>query len=244
MAAGKPIVSTRVRDVVRDHGDLVFLADDATDFVQLARVAAARFAADPSSPTASGLGPATTAGTPPPPRCSLDQARLPVERSGVVDSAAARRQGALGSLAGRQEPRDRRWPRRPERGAPPRRPRLPPRREERPDRRPLPVDRRRRVHLRLRRAHLLHHRQICRWPVPLGPRGQLPRAAPRKLGLPLRRLSALPVPGEPVRLAARGRQGMPPRRGRGEQGSSTPPRPPTSSNGRTGPSAPGSPTTS
>ena len=48
MAAGKPIVSTRVRDVVRDHGDLVMLADDARDFAQLARVAAARFAADPS----------------------------------------------------------------------------------------------------------------------------------------------------------------------------------------------------
>ena len=46
MAAGKPIVSTRVRDVVRDHGDLVFLADDATDFAQLAQVAMARFAAD------------------------------------------------------------------------------------------------------------------------------------------------------------------------------------------------------
>lgn len=47
MAAGKPIVSTRVRDVVRDHGDLVFLADDAREFVQLAQVAAAQFASDP-----------------------------------------------------------------------------------------------------------------------------------------------------------------------------------------------------
>ena len=47
MAAGRPIVSTRVRDVVRDHGDLVMLADDVRDFVQLARVAPARFAADP-----------------------------------------------------------------------------------------------------------------------------------------------------------------------------------------------------
>lgn len=47
MAAGKPIVSTRVRDVVREHGDLVFLADGAADFAQLARVAAARFAGDP-----------------------------------------------------------------------------------------------------------------------------------------------------------------------------------------------------
>ena len=46
MAAGKPIVSTRVRDVVRDHGDLVFLANDAVDFTQLAQVVAARFAAD------------------------------------------------------------------------------------------------------------------------------------------------------------------------------------------------------
>ena len=48
MAAGKPIVSTRVLDVVRDHGDLVYLADDAADFIQLARVAAARFAGDPT----------------------------------------------------------------------------------------------------------------------------------------------------------------------------------------------------
>ncbi len=48
MAAGKPIVSTRVRDVVRTHGDLVYLADDANDFVQLARVAEARFAGDAS----------------------------------------------------------------------------------------------------------------------------------------------------------------------------------------------------
>ncbi len=48
MAAGKPIVSTRVRDVVRDHGDLVYLADDATDFAQLVQVAAGRFAGDES----------------------------------------------------------------------------------------------------------------------------------------------------------------------------------------------------
>jgi len=36
MAAGKPIVSTAVRDVVRDHGDLVLVADDPASFVAAA----------------------------------------------------------------------------------------------------------------------------------------------------------------------------------------------------------------
>jgi len=39
MAAGKPIVSTAVRDVVRDHGDLVLIAEDPAGFVELARSA-------------------------------------------------------------------------------------------------------------------------------------------------------------------------------------------------------------
>ncbi len=43
MAGGKPIVSTAVRDVVRDHGDLVFVADDPSQFVALARTALDRF---------------------------------------------------------------------------------------------------------------------------------------------------------------------------------------------------------
>ena len=34
MAAGKPIVSTPVRDVVRDHGDLVYIADDPARFAE------------------------------------------------------------------------------------------------------------------------------------------------------------------------------------------------------------------
>lgn len=49
MAAGKPIVSTAVRDVVRDHGDLVFVADDAAGFVSLATEARARTDADRAS---------------------------------------------------------------------------------------------------------------------------------------------------------------------------------------------------
>lgn len=40
MAAGKPIVSTAERDVVRDHGDLVLIADDPARFVELALSAA------------------------------------------------------------------------------------------------------------------------------------------------------------------------------------------------------------
>ena len=36
MAAGKPIVSTAVLDVVRDHGDLVFVAKNAEEFLSLA----------------------------------------------------------------------------------------------------------------------------------------------------------------------------------------------------------------
>ncbi len=43
MAAGKPIVSTAVPDVVRDHGDLVFVADGPASFVALATGAADRF---------------------------------------------------------------------------------------------------------------------------------------------------------------------------------------------------------
>jgi len=46
MAAGRPIVSTAVRDVVRDHGDLVFVADDAAGFVAMATGAPGRFDAD------------------------------------------------------------------------------------------------------------------------------------------------------------------------------------------------------
>ncbi|MBV8346766.1 MAG: NAD(P)-binding protein, partial [Mycolicibacterium sp.] len=46
MAGGKPIVSTAVRDVVRDHGDLVFVAEDRAQFVELARTALGRFDAD------------------------------------------------------------------------------------------------------------------------------------------------------------------------------------------------------
>jgi len=42
MAAGKPILSTPVRDVVRDHGDLAFVAD-AADFPEAARTAPGRF---------------------------------------------------------------------------------------------------------------------------------------------------------------------------------------------------------
>ncbi len=48
MAAAKPIVSTRVLDVVRDHGDLVFLANDAADFVAIARTVLDDFASDPT----------------------------------------------------------------------------------------------------------------------------------------------------------------------------------------------------
>ncbi len=43
MAGGKPIVSTAVRDVVRDHGDLVFVAESPEQFVELALSAVARF---------------------------------------------------------------------------------------------------------------------------------------------------------------------------------------------------------
>jgi len=43
MAGGKPIVSTAVKDVVRDHGDLVFVADDRDGFVAAAMGAADRF---------------------------------------------------------------------------------------------------------------------------------------------------------------------------------------------------------
>lgn len=39
MAAGKPIVSTAVRDVVRDHSDLVHIAGDKAEFVSLALAA-------------------------------------------------------------------------------------------------------------------------------------------------------------------------------------------------------------
>src|SRR5207245_9355866 len=39
MAGGKPIVSTAVRDVVRDHGDLVFVAEGIDHFVELAQSA-------------------------------------------------------------------------------------------------------------------------------------------------------------------------------------------------------------
>jgi len=45
MAAGKPIVSTAVLDVVRDHGDLVFVADHAEGFVAMAAEAPGRFEA-------------------------------------------------------------------------------------------------------------------------------------------------------------------------------------------------------
>src|SRR5207248_7462826 len=44
MAGGKPIVSTAVRDVVRDHGDLVFVARDAREFIE--RALSARERAD------------------------------------------------------------------------------------------------------------------------------------------------------------------------------------------------------
>src|SRR5258708_29570808 len=46
MAGGKPIVSTAVRDVVRDHGDLVFVAEGPSHFVELATTAVARFDPD------------------------------------------------------------------------------------------------------------------------------------------------------------------------------------------------------
>jgi UDP-galactopyranose mutase len=46
MAAGKPIVSTAVRDVVRDHGDLVLVADGPGRFVDLARAAPDTFSPD------------------------------------------------------------------------------------------------------------------------------------------------------------------------------------------------------
>ncbi|WZO99112.1 NAD(P)-binding protein [Isosphaeraceae bacterium EP7] len=43
MAGGKPIVSTAVRDVVRDHGDLVFVAESADQFLSMATTAMANF---------------------------------------------------------------------------------------------------------------------------------------------------------------------------------------------------------
>ncbi len=43
MAGGKPIVSSAVRDVVRDHGDLVSIANDIPEFVEMAMNAGARF---------------------------------------------------------------------------------------------------------------------------------------------------------------------------------------------------------
>ena len=46
MAGAKPIVSTAVADVVRDHGDLVFVADSPEHFVELATSATSRFTPD------------------------------------------------------------------------------------------------------------------------------------------------------------------------------------------------------
>ena len=43
MAGRKPIVSTAVHDVVRDHGDIVFVARNAEEFIELALSAADRF---------------------------------------------------------------------------------------------------------------------------------------------------------------------------------------------------------
>ena len=69
MAGGKPIVSTAVRDVVRDHGDLVFVADDAEQFVELAPTALAGFDAEPRRGRAAA-GRASTAGTRRPRPCA------------------------------------------------------------------------------------------------------------------------------------------------------------------------------
>ena len=68
-------------------------------------------------------------------------------------------------------------------------------------------------------------RQVRRRPLPRRPQGQLPRAAARELGLPLRRLPALPVPGQPLRPAAGRHQGMPARRDRGRRATPRPPSP-------------------
>ena len=43
MAGSKPIVSTAVHDVVRDHGDIVFVARNAAEFIELALSATDRF---------------------------------------------------------------------------------------------------------------------------------------------------------------------------------------------------------
>ena len=68
MAGGKPIVSTAVRDVVRDHGDLVFVAKDIPEFVDMAMSAVDRFDEGLGvRPAGSGLTSAD--GTPWPTRC-------------------------------------------------------------------------------------------------------------------------------------------------------------------------------
>ena len=76
MAAGKPIVSTAVRDVVGDHGDLVFVADGIDEFVSLAACVTDRFdgqRADAERRRAADRGWDATAEA----MCSLIASRLP-----------------------------------------------------------------------------------------------------------------------------------------------------------------------
>ena len=200
MAGGKPIVSTAVRDVVRDHGDLVFVADGPRrsssswrarrrDRFDAGRAEAGRQRAEEHGwdATAEAM------------RRLIAEPLEPADRPrGPAETQARRAHGRRHA-----EPDRRRRPRRPQRRPAPRRPRLHPRRQARPHRRSLPLDRPGRIHVRPRRPHLLHDRQVRRRPLPRRPRGQLPRAAARELGLPLRRVSALSVPGQPLRPAAR-----------------------------------------
>ena len=78
MAVGKPIVSTAVRDVVRDHGDLVRIADDPADFVALMATSSPSRSTTTTAPISCANGPTPTAGTPSPRRCaSLIEAKRP-----------------------------------------------------------------------------------------------------------------------------------------------------------------------
>ena len=158
MAGGKPIVSTAVRDVVRDHGDLVFVADGPEQFVAMAvsavenfdaeRDAAGRKRAEQSGwgPTAEAMRTLVSVHLDP---SSKARSRF---RRPVADEAKSLIVGAgpAGLSAGLHLDD----------------PRLPHRRPQRPLRRALPVDHPGRVHLRLRRAHLLHQRPLRRWAVP------------------------------------------------------------------------------
>ena len=193
MAAGKPVVSTPIADVVAPYGDVVGLGDTADEFVAACEKALAETPADRErrrSRFADILAGTSWDATAAAMAELIEAAALP--RPDGEIAAGRRRRGRADGAECRVPPRRGRAA---DRG-------------ERHGRRLVPLAGGPRVYLRLGRSHHVLERPLRPRDVQGAAGRQRPLAGPRGVDLQQKRLHAVSVPGVALRPAAGGHQGV------------------------------------